>query len=71
MKVGVDELDRGGEEDGVRLLADRLGGRHGEHRADALAAGQQRVAHRGLEALGLGRRADEAQRLRVPLDVGP
>ena len=53
----------------VRLLADRGGGREREHRADALAAGQQRVAHRLLEALGLGRRAAEAQRLEVALDV--
>ena len=61
----------GGErEDGARVRAERLGGGEREHGADALAAGQQAVAHGLLEALG-GGLLGEAQVGQVGLDLLP
>ena len=49
-RVGVDHLDRGRDrQDLLGIAAERLRGRESQHRPDALAAGQQRVAHRLLE----------------------
>ena len=50
--------------------AERLGGGEREHRADALAAGEQRVAHRLLEPGGAGLRG-EAKALEVVRRPGP
>ena len=68
-RVGVDHLDRRGEREHlVRRAADRLGRGEREHRPDALAAGEQRIAHRLLEAgrAGLG---GEAKPLEVGVDL--
>jgi hypothetical protein len=47
----VDQLERARErQHRARLETDRLGGGEREHRPDALASGQQRVAHRLLQA---------------------
>ena len=64
-RVGVDHLDRRGERKHlVRGATERLGGREREHRPDALAAGEQRVAHGLLEAGGAGL-GGEAQALEI------
>jgi hypothetical protein len=71
-RVGVDELDRARQrQDRGRVDADRPGRRHREHRADALAPREQRVAHRLLEARGPRGGAGEAQAVEMALDVGP
>ena len=60
-RVGVDELERGRERQHARrVAAERARGGQREHRPDALAAREQRVAHRLLEARG-GGLAGEAQ----------
>ena len=72
-RVGVDQLDRAASGRTSRRRAERAGGGEREHRADALAAGQQRVAHRLLEPRG-ARRVREAQRCEVaprPPRAGP
>jgi hypothetical protein len=67
-RVGVDELERGGERHHVlRGAADRAGGGEREDGADPLAACQERVAHRLLEARGGGR--GEKRRPRGSLDA--
>jgi hypothetical protein len=49
-RVGVDHLDRRRDrKDLVGVAAERLRGRERQHRPDALAARQERVAHRLLE----------------------
>jgi hypothetical protein len=66
----MDEFERGGErEDVFGRHPDRVRRGEREHRADALAAGQQRVAHRLLEAVR-ARLVAEAQALEIGLDVG-
>jgi hypothetical protein len=53
--VRVDELERGGErEDVLRVFFERGGGGEREHGTDALAAGEEAVAHGFLEALRSG-----------------
>ena len=70
-RVGVDQLDRRRERQHVaRVALRRAGGRERQHRADALAAGEQAVAHRLLQAgRPRGRRRREAQLLEVGLDL--
>src|SRR5205807_578195 len=68
-RVGVDQLDRGGErEEVVQFVPQGLGGGEREHRPDALAARQKGVAHRLVEP---GRRglAREAQAVQVCVDA--
>src|SRR4029079_8876805 len=48
--------------------AERLGGREREHRADALAAGEERIAHRLLEPRGAGL-GGEAKVLQICVDL--
>ena len=66
----MDELERGGERQHVASgrMPDRARGGEREHRPDALAAGQQRVAHRLLEAGGVVG-GGEAQVGEVALDL--
>ncbi len=65
----MDELEGCGErEDRGGVGVGRLGGREGEHRADALAAGEEAVAHGVLEPLGRGL-VREAQAGEVALDL--
>ena len=66
-RVRVDQLERGGERQHVgRLAAQRARRRERQHRPDALAAGQQRIAHRLLEARGGRTRARTAARRGSP-----
>jgi hypothetical protein len=68
-RVGVDELDgRGQGEHAGRVAADGPLGGQRQHGPDALAAGQQRVAHRLLQPSRLRRGAGEAQVGEVALD---
>ena len=56
-RVGVDQLDRGrGGQHRLGLGAGRARGGQREHRADPLAPGEQRVAHRLVEPGGRGTR---------------
>ncbi len=66
-RVGVDQLERRRQRHRVLALQPhRVRGREREHRPDALASGQQRVAHRLLQARG-ERRLGEAHLLQVAL----
>ncbi len=68
-RIGVDQLERGGErQDRLRRAPDRRGGGKREHRADPLAAGEQRVAHRLLQA-GAVRLVGKSHALQVRLDL--
>ena len=73
-RVGVDQLDRAGDrQEALGLGAERAGGGQREDRAHPLAAGEQRVAHRLLEAGGRGRRGEAqlARARRRPARAGP
>ena len=59
-RIGVNQLERRRDrQDGLRRLSHRLSGRHRQDRADALAAGEQTVAHAFVQGGGGGlRRGD-------------
>ena len=68
-RVRVDELDRGREgHDALGLTADGASGGERQHRSDALAAGEERVPHRVIQAGRGAAGRGEAKRLQVPLD---
>ena len=68
-RVGVDELDRRrGRQHLGRVVAGRARRRQAEHRADPLAAGEQRVAHRLVEARGRRRARRSGASARYVLD---
>ena len=69
-RVRVDELERRGQgQDPLRGTPDRPRRGQRQHRADALAAGQQRIAH-GLVEARSPRLVGEAQLAEIALDLG-
>ncbi len=72
-RVGVDELDRAGHRHDVGLAAASAGGGDRQQRPDPLAAGEDRVAHRGVQIgrRGVGSRKSGFQRLVDPRALDP